>query len=217
MQKFISVFLAALLFGPAACATTSALTRAQSEELGKTAQVEATTPQLVAKVSRPAIVIPDGWLSSILRPPDTYRVDVVCDLPTAISAGKYDWRAAEITSGRFPEVGCKPGEVEVTLVEMSSFTTIDGALRYLDFQDFRPATLPEVLALGASQPDLQRKLQIVALGSQWRRPFHSLARVPFLYGDGDGRRLGLVGHHSRHLTPHLWSWGAAPRFAAVRM
>jgi len=72
---------------------------------------------------------------------------------------------------------------------------------------YRPAPIEDLLALGASQPELQKKFLIVALGSQWRSPDGDLS-VPVLDWDGAERYLGLdwLGR----------GWGASCRFAAVR-
>jgi len=214
-MKKIFLFLAA--FGLTACATTSVLTRAQREELTqqfddgrvsqadidgfladhrspKTAQAEAITPPPAAKVDQPL-------------PPDTYRVSVVCDLPAAISAGKFDWVNKDITLQNFPEAGCKPGQTEVTLVDLGEVTT-EQAPAELDKRGFKPAALPELLALAVAQPELQRQFYIVALGSVWRGPDGGLD-APFLRERGGGRSLGLD-----------WGdpdgrWGSGGRFLAL--
>ena len=72
---------------------------------------------------------------------------------------------------------------------------------------FRPATLPELLALGRDYPDLQKQFLIAALGSVWRHPAGS-SDTPLLEWDGGGRDLGL------HWLEGDWRGGC--RFAAVR-
>ena len=77
----------------------------------------------------------------------------------------------------------------------------------MDEAGYRPATLAELLALGESQPELQRQFPIIALGSVWRGAF-GRRRVACLYVPGYGRRLNLY-----YLDN---DWRAHCRFLAVR-
>ena len=139
-------------FGFVACATTASI-----------------TPPPAAKVDQPL-------------PPDTYRVEVLCDLPAAIAAGKFDYVSGEISPANYPEADCKVGPVEVTLVDLGEVST-EQATAELDKRGFKPATLPVLLALGAAQPELQRQFYIVAFGSRWGGP-GGVVDVPLLDWDG---------------------------------
>jgi hypothetical protein len=72
---------------------------------------------------------------------------------------------------------------------------------------YRPARIEELLALGASQPELQKEFPIVALASVWRGPGGD-RRVPYLRWDVAGRRLDLSWFE--------YGWTGDYRFAAVR-
>jgi hypothetical protein len=162
----------------------------------KTTQTEPITPPPAAKVDQSL-------------PPDTYRVNVICDLPAAIAAGKYDYVDGDIISANFPEVSCKPGKVEVTLVTFDRDMTTGEVVAELLKRGLRPATLLELLALGAAQPELQNKLIIVAFGSGWRGP-GGFVYVPSLDEGGGGRNLRL-----RWGGPG-YRWHSGGRFLVVR-
>ena len=83
----------------------------------------------------------------------------------------------------------------------------DEVLKKLEKLGLRPATLPELLAFGATYPNKQRKFPIVALGSVWRY-WEGYRFVPYLWENGARRDLGL-GWLER-------GWDAYYRFAAVR-
>jgi hypothetical protein len=207
MKYFATLIFAALALGLAGCGTTSEITRAQCEGYSRspnTAQVEVATPPPAATVIQ---VAPVAKADQPL-PPDTYRVDVVCDLPVSIAAGKYDWVNDDITPKNFPEAGCKPGPAEVTLVDLGAVTTEQANVE-LDKRGLKPATLPVLLALGAAQPGLQRQNYIVASGSRWSDPDGDVG-VPLLCRFGAGRDLSL------YWDGHGGGWGAGVRVAAVR-
>jgi len=120
---------------------------------------------------------------------DTYRVNVICDLDKAIEAGKYDRVDNDITQANFPQA-CKAGDVEVILVAIDRAMTGEEVVAELGKKGLRPATLAQLLSLGAAQPDLQRQFYIVALGSQWCKPVGHRG-VPVIGRSGSGRFLGL--------------------------
>jgi hypothetical protein len=219
MRKLLLVLVA--VSSLAACASTSVLTRAQREELAqqfddgrvsqtdiekfladhrshKAAQVEAITPPPAAKVDQPL-------------PSDTYRVSVECDLPVAIAAGKYDRVNDNITPANFPQA-CKTGDVEVTLVTIERDMTTEEVVAELSKRGFRPATLPELLALGAAQPDLKQQFNfMVALGSRWLNSDSDVS-VPILVWNGSYRNLDLYWV----VNPRCCRWVSGVWFAAVR-
>ena len=140
----------------------------------------------------------------------TYDVTVNYDLTVEqlIQAGKYDWVNDDITYSHFPstEEGGK-AQVVIFLVNFNHAISSEDAIGKMYVQGLRPATLKELLALGAAYPNLQRGHPIVALGSTWRFPGGKL-RVPYLSGVGSPRGLGLI-----------WStdgWLPDWYFAAVR-
>ena len=71
----------------------------------------------------------------------------------------------------------------------------------------RAATLPELLALGAAYPDLQREAPIIALHTPM--PWLFGARFPFLYRAKTERVVWLS-------SPFPFKWRGMWRFASVR-
>lgn len=142
----------------------------------------------------------------------TYRVtlDYGQSLDAMIAAGRYDWNNVDINAQNFPITGSGTSEIEIVLFRFVKSMSASAVQAELDKRGFRTATLPELLALGASQPKLQRQFSIVALGSVWRRP-DGCHDVAFLDGSIVARRsLGL------NCNWYGGSWSGACRFAAVR-
>jgi len=143
------------------------------------------------------------------RPQQIFPVTVNYDLTVEemIEAGKYDWKNPDITSDNFPVTRRGTSEVEIHLVHFDRVIETEEVLRELDKMGLRPAELPELLALGAGSPDLQRQFPIIALGSVFRRS-HGHRHAPVLWGGSGRRYLGLHWLGDR--------WNAYDRFAAVR-
>lgn len=139
----------------------------------------------------------------------SYRVSVNYDqtIEQLVMDGKYDWFSKDVTSGHFPSNEKGVAEVLVYLVNFNRDISSEDAVKELDRQGLRPATLKELLALGIAQPDLQRNNPIVALGSTWRDSIGDV-RVPFLGGGGSRRRL--------YLLWWLGDWPSYWPFAAVQ-
>ena len=137
----------------------------------------------------------------------TVTVDYSASVEQMIKAGKFDWFNDDVTSRHFPSNEKGVAEVLVYLVNFNRDISSEDAVKELDRQGLRPATLRELLALGVAQPDLQRNNPIVALGSTWRGS-DGLVLVPYLYGSESYRSLGL----------RWWYgvWRSRWPFAAVR-
>lgn len=134
-------------------------------------------------------------------------IDYSQPLSAMIAAGHYDWVNSDITGEHFPITGNGQVEREVVLFHFGRTISSDGATQELDQAGFRAATIEELLALGANQPDLQKKFPIVALGAVWQSP-HGNRHVPCLDWDGRERDLDL------HWLDD--DWDSDCRFAAVR-
>lgn len=93
-------------------------------------------------------------------------VDVNLDLAAMIKAGKYDWVYEEITDKKFPSTKKGTSEIDLVLVHLDRCATTKEVEAELDKRGLRAATIEELLALGAAQPELQRQFPIVALGSR---------------------------------------------------
>lgn len=138
-----------------------------------------------------------------------HTVTVNYDLSIAdmIAAGRYDQKSDEINELNFPTQGRGTNKAEITLFHFGERVYTDAVLAELDKHGYRPATLPELLALGADQTDLLRQFPIVALGSI----------VPTQGCDFDSAYLDWY-RGERYLLLHSdWrGWGHNYRFAAVR-
>lgn len=124
-----------------------------------------------------------------------------------IKAGKYDWVNQDITAEHFPIKGEGESKLNLEFFHFNRIMESDEVFAEMDEAGYRPATIEELLALGAQYPEEQRKYFIVALGSVWQRP-HGYRVVPCLWSDVRERNLNLNWLDNR--------WNANYRFAAVR-
>jgi hypothetical protein len=83
-------------------------------------------------------------------------------------------------------------EVSGTLFSFKGTIQTEEVLEIMDRYGYRPANLRELLALGASFPELQKKFRIIALGSVWREPIENNHLVPYLDKTPNHRILDLV-------------------------
>ena len=139
----------------------------------------------------------------------TFRVvvDYTQTLKQMVSAGNYDLVNEDITQDHFPIKGSGQEEKEVVLFHFDKVMTSEQAITDMDKAGFRPVLIEEFLALGAQQPELQKKFPIVCLGSVWRNS-DGCRLVPFLHWDGARRPL--------YLPWFEHDWSGYCRFAAVR-
>ncbi len=142
---------------------------------------------------------------------ETYTVEVDYGLPLdeAIAAGKYDTVDNTITAENFPSDKKSKETFGITLFDFKKGMTTDEVLAEFDKLGLRPATLPELLALGAAHPELQREFLIMALGSIWQGADGS-NNVSILGGGGNKRNLGLTWFKRDDI------WESRLHFAAVR-
>ena len=140
----------------------------------------------------------------------TLRVfKVICDcgktLTEMINDGNYGYVDSNITQQNFPIQRSGRRQMEVALFHFDRIIVSEQAVAEMDKVGYRPATIEEFLALGASQPELQND-PMVALGSLW----HGLSNKCFvtcLCWSGGDRDLDLVSYES--------NWNEHYRFAAV--
>ncbi|MFH0838365.1 MAG: hypothetical protein V1880_03820 [Patescibacteria group bacterium] len=136
------------------------------------------------------------------RGPGSVEVQLTCDFEKAKEAGKYDWvHPAYKDQSDAPSTDCKKGDA----VKISFFSVDQEIVSRQDAEDeirrhdCRPATWPELFAVGAQHPDIQRHYHIVGLGSIWSYTAKDamlkkvrLILVPSLYWDDeDGKNLGM--------------------------
>lgn len=130
-------------------------------------------------------------------------------LQQMIAAGKYDYINGDITAERFPVTGEGTVELDAELIHIGRYVTNAEAEAELDRRGYRPATMAEQLAFGATFPEEQRKYPIVALAAFWRYPYGNRS-VASLDSDGLQRELDL------HWMSSNFQWYDACRFLAVR-
>jgi hypothetical protein len=123
------------------------------------------------------------------------------------SDGQYDWSNDNINGENFPITGEEVVETKLELVHLNKVASTKEVEAYLEENGFRPATLEELLAFGATFPDVQREYPVVALGSSWVHRY-GFRDVPYLHRRGSERNLNLSWGDSL--------WFGICRFLAVR-
>lgn len=143
--------------------------------------------------------------------PGIYTVTVNYDTPVAelVTVAAYrGYRDPNITDANFPTERSGTAEVTIELVEFDHTSSTVQVRAGLKRRSLRPATLRELLALGAQDPKLGLESPVVALGSEWAFSDGGL-RAPCVDGGSwYSRRLYLdwIGN----------VWGSRYWFAAVR-
>ncbi len=140
----------------------------------------------------------------------TVSVDYDCPIEQLVKDGKYYWSHYDITTHYFPSTEKGEAQIKIYLMNFGRQISSEDAIREMATQGLRPATLKELLVLGATQPELQCSNPIVALGSTWRDPTdQDVQDVPYLDGRDSSRRI---------LSLFLFEsdWNLDWRFAAVR-
>lgn len=120
------------------------------------------------------------------------RVDYNATVEDLVKAGRYGWADEDITSAHFPSQKVGVVRLKMAVVCFDRFTESEDDLAAFEQAGFRGPALKETLAFGARHPKEQLKYAIVGLSQEafWRDPF-GLRLVPFLWGGGSGRGLGL--------------------------
>ncbi|WKZ27321.1 MAG: hypothetical protein QY311_01005 [Candidatus Paceibacterota bacterium] len=143
-----------------------------------------------------------------------YRHGVIVDygqsLAQMVAQGKYVYVDGHITANHFPIRGSGKQRVVIELVYFSSSMSAEEVRWELESRGMRSATLPELLAFGATYPSYQRRFPIVALGSAWT-PLRGqdYAYVPYL-AERDARRVLILEDRNRR-------WGYNTWIAAVQL
>lgn len=117
------------------------------------------------------------------------EVDYGMSLSQMIVAGQYGYVNDAITPERFSIVGNGKQLVEIALVHFGRAITSQVAIDEMDKEGYRPAIIAELLALGATHPELQRQFPVIALGSV--AEVDGIRRVAYLDDWLDRRGLDL--------------------------
>jgi hypothetical protein len=136
----------------------------------------------------------------------TVTIDRSQSLEEMIEAGRYNEVNSAIRSVNFPWKRKGTKAVDLTLVQFDRPLAPGEIKRLMEGRGYRPAYIEEFLALGKEEPDLQRKIPIVALGSG--RIIQGRRRAACLAGSESSRSLGLAVIYRR--------WSIYYRFAFVR-
>jgi len=108
-----------------------------------------------------------------------------------IDAGKYDDAFDHaVNDKRFPLppqfIGRK-GEIFVKVFHFEEPLKNEGVIKAMSREGYRPAILMELLTLGVAQPELQRSMNIIALGSIYT--FLGLPNEPYIGNDKPDYRV----------------------------
>jgi uridine phosphorylase len=138
----------------------------------------------------------------------SFRVTVNYDqsVEELIREGNYD-RTSDLAGINFLSNEKGVATIRVCLVKLNRAISSEDVIEELSLLGLRAATLKELLALGTTQPDLQRSNTIVALGSTWRDHGGDLA-VAYLSSL----------YSSRDIYTLTWDvdWDSGWQFAAVQ-
>ncbi|MFH1145845.1 MAG: hypothetical protein V1707_02690 [bacterium] len=134
-------------------------------------------------------------------------VDYSLSLQEMIDEGKFSSTNEDIVEANFPLREKGKQKITIELKNFGKFMHPDDVLSDFDKKGLRPASLPELCALGAKYPGLKKKKLILALGSVWADP-DSYCYYPCIHKDAEGRWLCLIAWHDG-LDGHCW-------FATVR-
>jgi hypothetical protein len=127
-------------------------------------------------------------------------------LDEMIEAGRFDEINEAIRLVNFPWKRKGSKQVELTLIQFDQAFEPAAIRRIMAARGYRPAFIEELLALGREEPNLQRTIPIVALGSG--RIIKGRRYAACLGGSASSRTLGLTVVYRR--------WSIYYRFAFVR-
>jgi hypothetical protein len=133
-------------------------------------------------------------------------VDYSRTLQEMIKAGNYGSVNSEITAEHFPVIAKGRVVTEIVVVHFNRNISSKDALDEMARFGLRAAALPELLAFGEAQPEVQQQFPVIALGSFWQGNDGNRG-VPYLNCWDNVRWLGLVWFDD--------GWGFGCRFACV--
>ena len=119
------------------------------------------------------------------------KIDYSDTFKQRVATGHYDWNNSDITEKHFPIKGEGQVKRDLELINYGKSISTELILEVIDARGYRPATIEELLAFGATYPEVHRELVIVALGSVWCEDDERV--VAYLGGGGRlERQLNLV-------------------------
>lgn len=136
------------------------------------------------------------------------NLDYDQDLAAAIEAGCYQEVDRQISPDKFPSERSGKAASKIILAHFSNWVEVDYVLTELNARGLRPAELPELLALGATYPDIQCSFPVVALGSLCDTTF-SYRNAAYLFHNSGNRTLRLI--ESGGAWPPFYRFAALPK------
>ncbi|MEK7664415.1 MAG: hypothetical protein AAB340_03195 [Patescibacteria group bacterium] len=114
-----------------------------------------------------------------------------------IEAGRFDWITSydgklirKNPTEHLVPVGSGQVEQRMTLVHLNGKAKTEKVLAEMEKLTLRPTMSTETLAFLAAHPDVQRKFQVIGLGSIWVGSY-AVRHVLYAYGGSCGRNLIL--------------------------
>ncbi len=146
-------------------------------------------PEIVLQILRGALEVVTKVVSYIVAV-FTVMVDETVSVEDAVKTGKFDCSNDNITSVNFPKpTNGQKLDKEVVFFHFNKSMSSESVIAEMDKAGYKPANIWELIGLAVKEPDLQRKFQIIALGSV--RKLDGYNRVPYLCGDSSERDLLL--------------------------
>jgi hypothetical protein len=138
----------------------------------------------------------------------TYRVSIPYERSTEqlLEMGHYDITSPYLNDLDFQRTVCGRDRMfEIEMVHFGRNISTDDALAGIEQQGLRPSNVTELLAFGASYPDVQREFPVVALGEIF----------PYPHGARNVVALGTLGELRCVFVWLAVDWYDACRFAAI--
>jgi hypothetical protein len=133
-----------------------------------------------------------------------------------IAAGQYDHVDQDISALTFSMSGSGGYQTRIEFFEFTNCARSTELISELRRAGYRPINIEELLALGETQPRLQLKFPIVALGSVSVHPYWGLQVCAALTSDVVDPSLHPAGRHLR-LFCFDFPWHGNHRIGAVRI
>jgi hypothetical protein len=97
--------------------------------------------------------------------PQSITVDYDRSIEELVQNGGFGWSHRELTARMFPSERKGTARLRAVLVDLPSYLATEQIVEFQEKKGFRPATIRELLAFAAEDPDAQLRHPIVALGS----------------------------------------------------